>query len=57
MVSHAKKLTISNLSLTTVEIPNHPVNDMGKRKIEIIQAFSFLEKMPRQLVKEWRSGF
>ena len=35
MVSNAKKLTVKNLSMTSVEISNHPVNDMGKRKIEI----------------------
>ncbi len=35
MVSNAKKLTVKNLSTSSVEIPNHPINDMGKRKIEI----------------------
>ena len=35
MVSNAKKLTVKNLSISSVEIPNHPINDMGKRKIEI----------------------
>ena len=35
MVNNAKKLTVKNLSVTSVEIPNHPINDMGKRKIEI----------------------
>ena len=35
MVSNAKKLTVKNLSMTSVEISNHPVNDMGKRKIEV----------------------
>ncbi len=35
MVSHAKKLLVRNLSLSSVEIPNHPTNDMGQRKIEI----------------------
>jgi len=35
MVSNAKKLTVKNLSISSIEIPNHPVNDMGKRKIEI----------------------
>lgn len=39
MVSNAKKLTIRNLSISSVEIPNHPVNDMGKRKIEIDENF------------------
>ncbi len=35
MVSNAKKLTIKNMPISSIEIPNHPVNDMGKRKIEI----------------------
>ena len=35
MVSNAKKLTVKNLSMTSVKISNHPVNDMGKRKIEV----------------------
>ncbi len=35
MVSNAKKLTVRNLSITSIEISNHPVNDMGKRKIEV----------------------
>ena len=39
MVKDAKKLKIKNLSLSTVEVPNHPINDMGKRKIEITEDF------------------
>ena len=35
MVSKAKKLTVKKLPFSFVEIPNHPVKDMGKRKIEI----------------------
>ena len=35
MVHNAKKLKVQNLPMTSVEIPNHPINDMGKRKIEI----------------------
>lgn len=35
MVSNAKKLTVRNVSISSVEIQNHPINDMGKRKIEI----------------------
>jgi glutamyl-tRNA synthetase len=35
MVSNAKKLSVKNLPVSSVEIPNHPVNDMGKRKIEV----------------------
>jgi len=35
MVSNAKKLTVKNLPISSIEIPNHPVNDMGKRKIMI----------------------
>ena len=39
MVSSARKLSIRNLSMSKVEIPNHPVNDMGKRTIEIDENF------------------
>ena len=39
MVKNAKKLKIKNLPLSVVEIPNHPINDMGKRKIEITEDF------------------
>ena len=35
MVSNAKKLTVKNLPMSSIEIPNHPINEMGKRKIEI----------------------
>ena len=35
MVNKPKKLKVSNLPFSSIEIPNHPVNDMGKRKIEI----------------------
>ncbi|MCS5527861.1 MAG: glutamate--tRNA ligase [Nitrosopumilus sp.] len=35
MVSNPRKLTVKNLSITSVEISNHPVNDMGKRKIDV----------------------
>ncbi|AJW71617.1 glutamate--tRNA ligase [Nitrosopumilus adriaticus] len=39
MVSDAKELVVKNLSMSSVEIPNHPVNDKGKRKIEIDENF------------------
>ena len=39
MVSNAKKLTVKNLPMSSVEIPNHPINDMGKRKIEVDEHF------------------
>ena len=35
MVSNAKKLTVRNLPISSIEILNHPINEMGKRKIEI----------------------
>ncbi len=35
MVNNAKKITVKNLPISTVEIPNHPVNDLGKRRVEI----------------------
>ena len=39
MVSDAKKLVVKNLSISSIEISNHPINDMGKRKIEIDENF------------------
>ncbi|AJM91927.1 glutamate--tRNA ligase [Nitrosopumilus piranensis] len=39
MVKNAKKLKIKNLPISAIEIPNHPINDMGKRKIEITEDF------------------
>ncbi|RMW39562.1 MAG: glutamate--tRNA ligase [Nitrosopumilus sp.] len=39
MVKNAKKLKIKNLPSPVVEIPNHPINNMGKRKIEITEDF------------------
>ncbi len=35
MVNNAKKLTVKNLPVSTVEISNHPINNMGKRRVEI----------------------
>lgn len=35
MVTKPKKITIKKLPFSFVEIPNHPINDMGKRKIEL----------------------
>ena len=35
MVKNAKKLTVTNLPISSVEIPNHPINDLGKRTIKI----------------------
>lgn len=51
MVSHSKKLTVNNLSLTAVEIPNHPVSDMGKRKIEIDSGF-YISGEDAETIKE-----
>ena len=39
MVTDAKKLTVRNLPASSVEISNHPVNDMGKRRVEIDENF------------------
>ena len=39
MVSKPKKLTIKKLPFSFVEIPNHPVKDMGKRKINLDENF------------------
>ena len=35
MVKHPKKLTISNLPNSVVELPNHPSNDMGTRQVSV----------------------
>ena len=51
MVSNAKKLTVKNLPITSVEISNHPVNDMGKRKIEVDGNF-FIPGEDAQDIKE-----
>ena len=51
MVSHAKKLSIKNLPMSSIEIPNHPVNDMGKRKIEVDENF-YISGEDAQSIKE-----
>ena len=35
MVVNPKKLTIKNMAITSVDVPNHPSEDLGMRKIEI----------------------
>jgi glutamyl-tRNA synthetase len=39
MVRKPKKLRINNVPFSSVEIPNHPIKDMGKRTIEINEDF------------------
>ena len=39
MVNKPKKLTIKKLPFSFVEIPNHPIKDMGKRKINVDENF------------------
>ncbi|MEC4847781.1 MAG: glutamate--tRNA ligase [Nitrosarchaeum sp.] len=39
MVSRPKKLTIKKIPFSFVEISNHPIKDMGKRKINIDENF------------------
>ena len=51
MVSNVKKLTVRNLPISSVEIPNHPVNDMGKRRIEIDENF-YISGNDAQDIKE-----
>ena len=51
MVSNAKKLSVKNLPVSSVEIPNHPVNDMGKRKIEVNGEF-YISGDDAQNIKE-----
>jgi len=50
MVSNAKKLTVKNLPISSIEIPNHPVNNMGKRKIEINGNF-YISGEDAQIIK------
>lgn len=51
MVSNAKKLLVKNLHTSSVEIPNHPINDMGKRTIEIDGNF-YISGEDAQTIKE-----
>ena len=51
MVSNAKKLSVKNLPVSSVEIPNHPVNDIGKRKIEVNGEF-YISGDDAQNIKE-----
>jgi len=51
MVSNAKKLSVKNLPISSVEISNHPINDMGKRTIEIDGNF-YISGEDAQTIKE-----
>ncbi|QLH04162.1 glutamate--tRNA ligase [Nitrosopumilus oxyclinae] len=51
MVSNAKKLSVKNLPISSVEIPNHPINNMGKRTIEIDGNF-YISGEDAQTIKE-----
>jgi len=51
MVSNAKKLSVKKLPMTSVEIPNHPVNDMGKRRLEVNENF-YISGDDAQEIKE-----
>jgi len=51
MVSNAKKLSVKNLPISSVEIPNHPINDMGKRTIEI-DGYFYISGEDAQTIKE-----
>ena len=51
MVSNAKKLSVKNLPMSSVEIPNHPIKDMGKRTIEIDGNF-YISGEDTQTIKE-----
>ena len=39
MVSEPRKLKVRNMPFSAVEISNHPINDLGKRKIEFDEDF------------------
>ena len=51
MVSNAKKLSVKNLPISSVKISNHPINDMGKRTIEIDGNF-YISGEDAQTIKE-----
>ena len=57
MVSNAKKLTVKNLPVSSIEIPNHPINDLGKRTDQrLTRIFTFPEKMHKISSKECKLG-
>ena len=39
MVNEPRKLKIKNIPFSSVEISNHPINDLGKRRIEFDEGF------------------
>ena len=39
MVNNPKKIMVKKLPVTFVEVPNHPVEDLGKRKIDVDGTF------------------
>ena len=39
MVSEPRKLKIKNIPFSSIEISNHPINDLGKRRIEVNEDF------------------
>jgi len=49
MVQKPKKLHVNNIPFSSVEIPNHPVKDMGKRTIEIDGDFLISEEDAQNL--------
>ncbi len=51
MVNNAKKLRVKNLPISSIEISNHPVKDMGKRTIEIDENF-YISGDDAQSIKE-----
>jgi glutamyl-tRNA synthetase len=51
MVSNPKKIAVKNLSITAVEVSNHPVKDMGKRKIDVDGNF-YISGEDAQSIKE-----
>ncbi|MEX0862112.1 glutamate--tRNA ligase [Nitrosopumilus sp.] len=51
MVNNAKKLRVKNLPVSSIEIQNHPIKDMGKRTIEIDENF-YISGDDAQSIKE-----
>jgi len=51
MVNNAKKLRVKNLPISSVEIQNHPIKDIGKRTIDIDENF-YISGDDAQSIKE-----
>lgn len=51
MVNKPKKLKVNNLPFSSIEIPNHPIKDMGKRTIEVDENILICEEDAQNLME------